>query len=51
MYANLASGILIVIGAVMAVLGFLLAANLLVVGIGLLAVLAGGVLSIAARRS
>jgi hypothetical protein len=50
MYANLASGMLIVIGAVMAILAFL-GGNLPVVGIGLASILAGGMLSLAARRT
>ena len=51
MYANVASAMLIVIGSVFAVLGIFLGGNLLVAVIGLLAILAGGKLSLAARGS
>jgi hypothetical protein len=49
MYANVASGALIVIGALFAVLG-LLGTNLAVAGFGLLAILGGGLLSLAGAR-
>lgn len=49
MYVNVASGALITIGAVFAVLG-LLGINLAVAGLGLLAILAGGLLSLAGVR-
>ena len=51
MYANAASAILIIIGAVFAVLGMFAGGNIVVAVIGLVAILAGGALSIAARRS
>jgi hypothetical protein len=51
MYANVASFILILLGSLFAVLGIFLGGNLLVAVIGLLAILAGGKLSIAARAS
>jgi hypothetical protein len=51
MYANVASFILILIGSLFAVLGIFLGGNLFVAVIGLLAILAGGKLSIAARAS
>jgi hypothetical protein len=49
MYANFASGTLIVIGVVIAILG-LLAGNLVLLVIGLVSVLAGGALGLADRR-
>jgi hypothetical protein len=49
MYANVASGALIIIGSVFAVLGLLAGGNLVVATIGLLAIFAGGALSLAAR--
>ena len=51
MYANVASGALIVIGAVFAVLGLLAGGNPVVAVIGLVAIAVGGMLSLAARRS
>ena len=48
--AAFASGALVVLGAVFAILGFILAASMLWVAIGLLAVFGGGVLSVAAGR-
>jgi membrane-bound ClpP family serine protease len=51
MYANAASAILIIIGALFAVLGLFAGGNLVVAVIGLVAILAGGALSLAARRS
>lgn len=50
MYANFASGTLIVLGAVIAVLGFLLAGELVMVVTGLAAIFAGGLLGVAARE-
>ena len=50
MYANFASATLIVLGAVIAVLGFILAGKLVMVVAGLAAIFAGGLLSIAARE-
>ena len=46
MYTNFASATLIVLGVVIAILGFLLAGNLQMVVIGLLSVLAGGLLGL-----
>jgi membrane-bound ClpP family serine protease len=51
MYANMASATLIVIGALFAVLGLFAGGNLVVAVIGLVAILAGGALNLAARRS
>jgi membrane-bound ClpP family serine protease len=51
MHANVASAILIIIGAVFAVLGLFAGGNLVVAVIGLVAILAGGALSVAARTS
>ena len=50
MYTSFASGTLIVLGVVITVLGFLLAANLFMAIVGLVSVLAGGVLGRADRR-
>ena len=50
MYTNFASGTLIVLGVVITVLGFLLAASLVMAVVGLVAVLAGGLLGLAERR-
>ena len=50
MYANFASGSLIVLGAVFAILGLILAGNMVVVVIGLASILAGGLLSLASRE-
>jgi hypothetical protein len=50
MYASFAAGTLIVLGAVLAVLGLLLAASVGLVLIGLGSVAAGGVLSLLDRR-
>ena len=50
MYTSFASGTLIVLGVVITVLGFLLAANLLMAVVGLVSVLAGGLLGLAERR-
>jgi hypothetical protein len=49
MYANFASGTLIVLGAVIAVLGFILAGEIVMVVIGLAAIFAGGLLAVASR--
>lgn len=50
MYTNFASATLIVLGVLIAVLGFLLAGNLPMVVVGLSSVLAGGLLGLADRR-
>lgn len=50
MYANFAAGTLIVLGAVIASLGFILAGSLPTVALGLGAVAVGGVISAVARR-
>jgi hypothetical protein len=50
MYANFAAGTLIVFGAVLAVLGLLLAASVGLMLIGLGSVAAGGLLSVLDRR-
>jgi len=50
MYTSFASATLIVLGVVIAVLGFLLAGNLAMVVVGLLSVLAGGLLGLADKR-
>jgi uncharacterized membrane protein len=50
MYANFASATLIVLGAVIAVLGFILAGELVMVVTGLAAIFAGGLLSVASRE-
>jgi hypothetical protein len=50
MYANLASATLIVLGAVIAVLGFILAGELVMVVTGLAAIFAGGLLSVPSRE-
>lgn len=50
MYANFAAGTLIVLGAVIAILGFALAGSLPSAILGLAAVAAGGVLSTFAPR-
>ena len=50
MYTNLAAGLLIVLGAVIAVLGFLLAGEMVMVVIGLGSIAAGGILGILDRR-
>ena len=51
MYANFAAGTLIVLGAVIAILGFILAGSLAVIVTGLAAVAVGGLLSAFARRA
>jgi hypothetical protein len=48
--AAFASGALVVLGAVFAILGLLLAGSVPLVVIGLLAIFGGGVLSVAAGR-
>ncbi len=50
MYTTFASGTLIVLGVVITVLGFVLAANLVMATVGLVSVLAGGLLGLADRR-
>lgn len=50
MYANFASGTLIVLGAVIAVLGFILAGELVMVATGLAAIFAGGLLGLVERE-
>jgi uncharacterized membrane protein len=50
MYANFASATLIVLGAVIAVLGFILAGELVMVVTGLASIFAGGLLGVAARE-
>ena len=50
MYANFAAATLIVLGAVIAVLGFLLAANISMVLVGLGSIAAGGLVSVLDRR-
>ena len=50
MYTSFASGTLIVLGVVITVLGFLVAGNLLMAVVGLVSVLAGGLLGLAERR-
>ena len=50
MYANFASAALIVLGAVVAILGFILAGELIMVAVGLASIFAGGVLAIAGRQ-
>lgn len=50
MYTNLASGLLIVLGTAIAVLGFVLAGEMVMVVIGLGSVGAGGILSVLDRR-
>jgi hypothetical protein len=51
MYTGFAAGTLIVLGVVITVLGLLLAGNILMVVIGLLAVLGGGLLGTLERRA
>lgn len=50
MYSSLAAGTLIVLGVLIAVLGFLGGAHFEFVGLGLGAIVAAGVLSLAERR-
>ena len=50
MYASFASASLIVLGAVITVLGFLLAGNFLMVLTGLVSIFGGGLLGILERR-
>ena len=50
MYASFASATLIVLGAVITVLGFLLAGNVIMAVTGLLSIFAGGLLGILERR-
>jgi uncharacterized membrane protein len=49
MYANFASGTLIVLGVLLAVLGVLAAGNMIMVVIGLASILAAGLLGVADR--
>lgn len=51
MYANFAAATLIVLGAVIAVLGFILAGNLSMVLVGLGAIAVGGFISAFERRA
>jgi hypothetical protein len=51
MYASFASATLIVLGAVITVLGFLLAGNFIMVLTGLAAIFGGGLLGILERRA
>ena len=51
MYANFAAGTLIVLGAVIAVLGFILAGSLPTVALGLGSIAVGGMLSAMAKRT
>ena len=50
MYASFASATLIVLGAVITVLGFLLASNFLMVLTGLVSIFGGGLLGVLERR-
>ena len=50
MYSSFASGTLIVLGVLITVLGFIGAGSMAWVGIGLGAILAGGLLSLLERR-
>ena len=49
MYANVASGTLIVLGAVIAILGFILAGETVMVVLGLAAFCGGGLRALATR--
>ena len=49
--SNMASGALVVLGILIVILGLLVAGNLTVVIVGLVAVFAGGVLELMARRA
>ena len=51
MYTSFAAGTLIVLGAVITVLGFLLLGNIVMVVVGLLAVFGGGLLGKLERRA
>ncbi|HYI67994.1 MAG TPA: hypothetical protein VEW95_13825 [Candidatus Limnocylindrales bacterium] len=51
MYTSVAAGMLVVLGAVITVLGFLLAVNMGMVVIGLLAIFGGGLLGNLERRA
>lgn len=48
--ANLAAMVLVVLGAAIAILGFILAGNIVAVVVGLAAVFAGGLLATMGRR-
>lgn len=50
MHTSFAAGALVVLGSVITVLGFLLAANILMAVIGLLAIFGGGLLGVLERR-
>ena len=51
MYANFAAGTLIVLGAVIAILGFILAGSIPLVALGLGSVAVGGMISALAKRA
>jgi len=51
MYTSFAAATLVVLGAVITVLGFLLAGNMVMVVIGLLAIFGGGLLGTLERRA
>ena len=50
MHTSFAAGALVVLGSVITVLGFLLAGNMVMVVIGLLAIFGGGLLGVLERR-
>ena len=51
MYVNVAAGTLIVLGAVIAILGFILAGSIPLIVVGLAAVAVGGLISSLGRRT
>ena len=51
MYVNAAAGTLIVLGAVIAILGFILAGSIPLIVVGLAAVAVGGLISALGRRT
>jgi hypothetical protein len=51
MFANFAAGTLIVLGAVIAILGFILAGSIAFVALGLGSVAVGGMVSAVAKRA
>ncbi len=51
MHTNFAAGTLILLGVLITVLGLFAAGDMLIVGVGLAAVLAGGVLGAVAART
>ena len=51
MFADFAAGTLIVIGAVIAILGFILAGSMSLMALGLGAVAVGGLVSLASKRA